>query len=155
MPQLSNHPTTGCLIPITTSSHLFYTATSMLRMPRLYHHKVLLLSSISTLARSSPSCFVHCLTLSLLTLPLLLSFHNLQCLTILQANCKSGLDMTIADFCKIFELGEGIKEKLQEHSYTHAHMLRFITLEELKEMWFKFREIAGLQDAIKCGSVVT
>ena len=54
--------------------------------------------------------------------------YDLWCSTILQVNCKAGVDMMIKEFCKMFELGEGIKEKFHEHSYMHAQMLRFITI---------------------------
>jgi hypothetical protein len=60
----------------------------------------------------------------------------------------SGEDMPITQFCAKYELGKGVLEKFEENSYSHARMLRFVTIEELKEMKFRLGEIAALRDAV-------
>jgi hypothetical protein len=79
--------------------------------------------------------------------------YNLQCPTLLQANWKPGRDMVIVQFCVQYELGDGIQQKFVENSYTHAYMLRFMTVEELKDIKFRYGEIAALRDAVNQWSV--
>jgi hypothetical protein len=55
-----------------------------------------------------------------------------------------GMDMSLADFCERYGLGENILNKFTEHSYKHARVLRFVTIDELREMGFRLGEIAGL-----------
>jgi len=64
----------------------------------------------------------------------------------------AGEDMSIDSFCEHFHLGGAILGKFAEHGFTWARMLRFIKIEELKEMSFKFGEIAGLKDAVETWS---
>jgi hypothetical protein len=77
------------------------------------------------------------------------STYDLQCPTLLQANRTTGPDMPIAQFCIEYELGKGIEEKLVKNSYLHTRVLHFVTIEELKEMKFRFGEVALLRDAVE------
>jgi hypothetical protein len=43
--------------------------------------------------------------------------------------------------------------KFTENFYKHARALRFVTIDELKEMGFRLGEIAGLRDAVESWSV--
>lgn len=60
-----------------------------------------------------------------------------------------GPDMIMSDFCKTYQLSAAIENKLTEDGYTHARMLRFVTVCELKEMSFRNGEIACLKDAVE------
>jgi hypothetical protein len=64
-----------------------------------------------------------------------------------------GPDMAIAQFCNSFGLQPTIQAKLEENAYDYARNLRFIALDDLKEMGFKLGEKAALQDAIERWSV--
>jgi hypothetical protein len=77
------------------------------------------------------------------------STYDLQCPTLLQASRTAGPDAPIAEFCVEYGLGKGIEEKLTENSYLHTRVLRFITIEGLKEMKFRLGEIALLRDAVE------
>jgi hypothetical protein len=41
---------------------------------------------------------------------------------------------------------------LEENSYVHARTLRFVRIDELKEMCFRFGEIAAFRDAVEVWS---
>lgn len=60
-----------------------------------------------------------------------------------------GLDMPTSDFCKTYLLSSNIEKRLTDHGYTHARMLRFIQVDELKEMEYRMGEIACLKDAVE------
>ena len=62
--------------------------------------------------------------------------------------------MAIDEFCKVYQLSDGITKKLTENSYTYARMLRFVTIEEVKQMDFRLGEIAALRNAVDQWSVV-
>ncbi|KAF7969545.1 hypothetical protein HWV62_26945 [Athelia sp. TMB] len=62
---------------------------------------------------------------------------------------RLGPDMTVSDFCKSYQLSATIEKKLTDEGYTHARMLRFATVRELKEMSFRNGEIACLKDAVE------
>ena len=74
--------------------------------------------------------------------------YDLQCPTVLQPSRKPGNDMPISEFCVQYELGKEVEAKFSEHSYSHARMLRFVTILELKEMGFRLGEVAALWDAV-------
>jgi hypothetical protein len=61
--------------------------------------------------------------------------------------------MVIVQFCVQYELGDGIQQKFVENLYTHAHMLRFMTVKELKDIKFRYGKIAALRDAVNQWSV--
>lgn len=69
--------------------------------------------------------------------------YDLQCPTLLPRSRLPGEDMSLTHFCAKFDLVETIVEKLHENMYKTARALRFITIVELKEMGFKFGEIAS------------
>jgi hypothetical protein len=69
--------------------------------------------------------------------------------------CLPGLDMPLSDFCQLYGLGERILQKFIDNGYTHSRMLRFIQLDNLKEMKFMLGEIAGLKDAVERWSIAS
>ena len=71
----------------------------------------------------------------------------------LQADCLSGLNMTIAKFCAQYELGDGTQQKFVAHGYERARVLHFITLTDVTKMELRLGEIAELWDAIERWSV--
>lgn len=79
--------------------------------------------------------------------------YDLQCPTLLPPSRLPGKDMSLTEFCAMFDLVETILEKLHENMYKTARVLRFITIAELKEMGFKFGEIAALRDAVDSWAV--
>lgn len=74
--------------------------------------------------------------------------------SLLHASRRPGNDMSIDDFCELYNLGGAILGKFTENGFTRARMLRFIHIEELKEMGFKIGEIAGMKDAVETWSVL-
>jgi hypothetical protein len=60
----------------------------------------------------------------------------------------AGIDMPVAEFCVKYDLVHTIKDKLVENGYLPAWFLRFITIDELKEMKFLLGEIAAIRDAV-------
>jgi hypothetical protein len=79
--------------------------------------------------------------------------YDLQCPTLLQPSRLPGEDMPLPQFCAQYKLGTGILDKLLEHSYSQARTLRFLTVEDLKEMKFRLGEIAALREVIDVWSV--
>ena len=65
----------------------------------------------------------------------------------------TGPDMPIIYFCLAYQLDDSIAKKFVSHSLKEAHLLQFVWFADLKEMGFKFREIAALHDAIKKWSI--
>ena len=80
--------------------------------------------------------------------------YNLQHPTLLQHGRIAGPDMTIRDFCTLYDLTDVVHNKFTSNSYMHARMLRFLTVDETKEMNFLLGEIAALRDALDRWSVV-
>ena len=80
--------------------------------------------------------------------------YDLNCPTLLQVNRQAGIDMPLDAFCEQYELDEGIRDRLREHRYKHARMLRFLTVKDLETMSFMAGEVAELRDAIDRWSVV-
>jgi hypothetical protein len=69
--------------------------------------------------------------------------------------CKPGNDMSIAAFCGLYQLDDSITTKFASHSFKEACLLRYVTFSDLKEMEFKFGQIAALCDAVERWSVPT
>jgi hypothetical protein len=69
--------------------------------------------------------------------------------------CKPGNDMSIVAFCALYQLKDSITTKFASHSFKEAHLLRYVTISYLKEMKFKFGEIAALHDAVERWSIPT
>jgi hypothetical protein len=64
-----------------------------------------------------------------------------------------GQDMPLSQFCTDFKLSDVVLEKFCDKGYQDAHALRFVTIDELKEMKFHLGEIAALRDAVEMWSV--
>ena len=64
-----------------------------------------------------------------------------------------GPDMPLGEFCERYNLGANILARFTENFYKEARVLRFVTVDELKEMGFRLGEIAGLRDAVDSWSV--
>jgi hypothetical protein len=79
--------------------------------------------------------------------------YDVQYPNILQADRRPGPDMTIAEFCAHYELGDGTRQKFITHGYERARVLRFITLDDVTKMELRLGEIAELRDAIERWSV--
>ncbi|KAG1837958.1 hypothetical protein C8R48DRAFT_666962 [Suillus tomentosus] len=69
--------------------------------------------------------------------------------------CKPGNDMSIVAFCALYQLDDSIATKFASHSFKEARLLRYVTFSDLKEMEFKFGEIAALRDAVERWSIPT
>jgi hypothetical protein len=79
--------------------------------------------------------------------------YDLACPTLLHPSRMPGDDMPLAQFCAQYDLGPNVLNKLTENFYTQARILRFVTIDELKEMKFRLGEIAALRDAVEVWSV--
>jgi hypothetical protein len=66
----------------------------------------------------------------------------------LPANRAAGVDMPISEFCTAFDLVRTIEDKLVENGYIHSRFLRFVTIDELKQMKFLLGEIAAIRDGV-------
>ena len=82
-----------------------------------------------------------------------MQLYNLNCPTLVQGNRNPGIDMTIKDFCTQYGVETGAEERLVMNSYGHAHLLSFVTIQELKDMNFLPGKIASLWDAAHKWSV--
>lgn len=81
------------------------------------------------------------------------TIYDLQCPTLLHTSRLPGQDMPLNQFCINFKLGDMVFEKLRDNGYQDARVLRFLTIDELKEMNFRLGEIAALRDAVEMWSV--
>ncbi|KAL4079924.1 hypothetical protein V8B97DRAFT_2020674 [Scleroderma yunnanense] len=68
---------------------------------------------------------------------------------LIPSGCATGFDMLIIHFCLAYQLDDSIAEKFVSHSLKEACLLCFVHFVDLKDMGFKFREIAALHDAIE------
>ncbi|KAG2345633.1 hypothetical protein BDR05DRAFT_946676 [Suillus weaverae] len=68
---------------------------------------------------------------------------------------KPGNDMSIVVSCALYQLDNSITMKFASHSFKEAHLLHYVTFSDLKEMEFKFGEIAALRDAVERWSIPT
>jgi hypothetical protein len=59
-----------------------------------------------------------------------------------------GPDISIDNFCQIYDLSDDICQRLKTNGYPKTKTLRHITLQQLQEMSFRHGEIASLQDAV-------
>jgi hypothetical protein len=84
--------------------------------------------------------------------PLPASYSNLS---VLHPSRNIGPDMPLSEFCMQYSLDAGILTKFTTNGFTHVRMLRFIRIDELKEMEFHLGDIAGLKDAVERWSVPT
>jgi hypothetical protein len=79
--------------------------------------------------------------------------RNMSTTLLLHPSRAPGTDMPISQFCTNFGLGPAIIKKFENNFYMDARVLRFVTMDELKEMDFRLGEIAGLRDAVERWSV--
>lgn len=79
--------------------------------------------------------------------------HNLSS-SLLHHSCVPGADMPLSQFCTDYGLGPKTLKKFEQHYYMNACILRFVTINELKQMDFHLGEIAGLRDAVERRSSV-
>jgi hypothetical protein len=75
--------------------------------------------------------------------------------SLIPPSCKPGEDMSIVAFCILYQLDDSIAMKFASHSFKEARLLRYVTFSDLKEMEFKFGEIAALRDAVERWSIPT
>ena len=61
--------------------------------------------------------------------------------------------MSIAEFCVYYELDDSIRARLDDNGFKVARVLQYVAVNDLKEMGFKFGEIAALKDGVGCWSV--
>jgi hypothetical protein len=74
-------------------------------------------------------------------------------LTLLPASRDIGPSLTLEDFCNQFDLPQTICAKLRDEGFTGSRPLQYVAISDLKEMGFKFGEIALLKDAVACWSL--
>jgi hypothetical protein len=60
-----------------------------------------------------------------------------------------GPDMPIIHFCLAYQLDDSIAEKFMSHLLKEARLLHSVHFADLKEMGFKFGEVAALRDVIE------
>jgi hypothetical protein len=73
---------------------------------------------------------------------------------LIPAGAKPGPDLSLDDFCTCYSLSDDIRKKLDVNGYTGTETLSFIVVAELKEMDFKFGEIAAMKAAMCRWSVL-
>lgn len=61
---------------------------------------------------------------------------------------KMGIDLSIDDFCKLYDLSSNILARLKENGYEKTKTLKYVTISQLHEMSFKHGEITSLWDAV-------
>ena len=90
--------------------------------------------------------------------PVTTPIHNTvfdpTCPLLLPPTQTPGADMTLENFCVKYDLSPTILQKLKDNSYTNARTLRFVLMDELREMGFRLGEIAALRDAVEIWSVM-
>ncbi|KAJ7922590.1 hypothetical protein B0H13DRAFT_2317254 [Mycena leptocephala] len=59
-----------------------------------------------------------------------------------------GADLSIQDFCSLYDLDNDICEKFQIHKYKRTNAFKFVEVDELKEMGFMKGEVAELKVAV-------
>ena len=72
---------------------------------------------------------------------------------LIQGDRVPGPDMTLADFCVVHQLMEGVRSKLEENGYSGSHTFQYAQWEELQEAGLKAGEIAQLKHAIATWSL--
>jgi hypothetical protein len=73
----------------------------------------------------------------------------LPSLALLHPSRQPGINIPLLQFCELYHLGNQILKKFVDNGYMRSRMLRFIQIEELKEMHFLLGEIAGLKDVVE------
>jgi hypothetical protein len=62
---------------------------------------------------------------------------------------KMGPDLSIENFCHIYDLDKEILVRLKDNGYQKTKTFKHVTILQLREMSFKHGEIASLQDAVE------
>ncbi|KAG0705846.1 hypothetical protein DFH29DRAFT_996495 [Suillus ampliporus] len=64
-----------------------------------------------------------------------------------------GPQMTLIDFCSMYEISDTLQKKLLEHNINSSHSLRHVTIDDLQKVGLLCGELAELKDAISqwCG----
>lgn len=65
----------------------------------------------------------------------------------------AGSDVSLDEFCTVYELGDAVLKRFEENCYKKSSALRFVTIQELKDMGFRLGEIAALRVAVDSWSV--
>lgn len=79
--------------------------------------------------------------------------YALPSTTLLPPTHLPGPDMPLIEFCARYRLSHSILQKFHDNGYTDSRMLRFVQIEELREMKFMLGEQAALKDAVELWSV--
>jgi hypothetical protein len=66
-----------------------------------------------------------------------------------QPGSHHGPDLSLDDFCTSYKLSDRIRTRLHENGYISVETLTFIVVPELREMGFKFGEIAAMKAAMR------
>jgi hypothetical protein len=82
-----------------------------------------------------------------------LPIQALPSLALLHSSRLPGIDIPLSQFFELYHLDDHILKKFIDNGYTRSRMLRFVQIEELKEMQFLLGEIAGLKDAVERWSI--
>ncbi|KAG1719693.1 hypothetical protein EDB19DRAFT_1647862 [Suillus lakei] len=69
--------------------------------------------------------------------------------SLVQSGMQHGPNLTLDAFCTMYGLSQDIRTKLHDNGYTGSDTLTFIIVPELKEMGFKYGEIAALKAAMR------
>ncbi|KAF8222547.1 hypothetical protein L208DRAFT_1322149, partial [Tricholoma matsutake] len=62
---------------------------------------------------------------------------------------KLGPDLSLGNFCWLYDVSDDILVQLKEHGYQKMKTFKHITISQLHEMSFKHGKIASLQDAVE------
>ncbi|KAG1794193.1 uncharacterized protein HD556DRAFT_1237028, partial [Suillus plorans] len=64
-----------------------------------------------------------------------------------------GPQLTLIDFCSMYEISDTLRKKLLEHGFNSSHSLRYVTIDDLQKVGLLCGELAELKDAISrwCG----
>lgn len=79
--------------------------------------------------------------------------HTDPNLLLIAASHAVGPDVSLANFCAQYGVGDGVQDKLLAEGYTSAGLLEYVTAADLKEVGLKLGEIAALKHAVAKWSV--
>jgi hypothetical protein len=65
----------------------------------------------------------------------------------------AGPEFSLDEFCTVYELGDAVLKRFEENCYKKSSTLRFVTIQELKDMGFRLGEIAALRVAVEAWSI--
>ncbi|KAI0037410.1 hypothetical protein FA95DRAFT_1614238 [Auriscalpium vulgare] len=71
-----------------------------------------------------------------------------QSIMLLPRGVAPGQQMSIEDFCSVFDLSDTVCKLLVENEFSGSHTFRHITIADLKDMGFKLGAIAAFKDAV-------